>query len=102
MAAAKPAMGKSFHGVLHRMTDEDMVALDKIEATVSRITGKAKLYDGTIIDCSMYSNPPKEDPSGSVTEDMPPTERYVDIMIEGAIMFGVNKEYIQKLKTMPN
>ena len=42
MAAAKPAQGKSFHGVLHRMTEQDMVVLDKIEATVSRIKGKAK------------------------------------------------------------
>jgi hypothetical protein len=66
-----------------------MIALDKIEATVSRIVGKAKLYDGTFIDCSCYSNPPKIDPSGAGSEDKPPTERYVDIMIEGAIQAGV-------------
>jgi hypothetical protein len=94
MAAAKAAPGKSFHGVLHRMTDEHMVALDKIEATVSRTTGKAKLYDGSFVECTVYSNPPKVDPSGAVTEDMPPTERYVDIMLEGAIMFGVNDDYV--------
>jgi hypothetical protein len=94
MAAAKPAPGKSFHGVLHKMTDENMAALDKIEATVSRTAGKAKLYDGSIVECTVYSNPPKSDPSGAVTEDMPPTERYVDIMLEGAIMFKVNDEYI--------
>lgn len=81
MAAAKPAEGKSFHGVLHKMTDEEMIALDKIEATVSRTIAKAKMYDGTIVDCTCYSNPPKVDPSGATTEDMPPTERYVDIMI---------------------
>jgi hypothetical protein len=44
------------------MTDEDMVILDKIEATVSRTKGKAKLYDGTFVDCTVYSNPPKVDP----------------------------------------
>lgn len=94
MAAAKPAPGNSFHGVLHRMTDEDMVALDKIEATVSRTVGKAKLYDGSFVDCTVYSNPPKEDATGAVSEDKPPTERYIDIMIQGATMFGVNEEYI--------
>ena len=36
MSAAKPSPGKSFHGVLHLVTDADMVILDQIEATVSR------------------------------------------------------------------
>lgn len=76
------------------MSDEDMVILDKIEATVSRTKGKAKLYDGSFVECTVYSNPPKEDPSGAVAEDKPPTERYVDIMIQGATMFGVNDAYI--------
>ena len=84
------------------MTDDDMVILDKIEATVSRTKGKAKLYDGTFVDCTVYSNPPKVDPSGAVTEDKPPTQRYVEIMIEGATMFGVDEKYIQKLQAMPN
>lgn len=101
MAAAKPASGKSFHGVLHKMTDEDMKALDKIEATVSRTEAKAKLYDGTIVDCTCYSNPPKEDPSGAGnTEDKPPTERYIDIMVEGARNHKVDENYIQGLLKM--
>ena len=69
MAAAKPSPGKSFHGVLHKMSAKDMVALDKIEATVSRTNGKARLYDGSIVDVTVYSNPPKTvDPAG----DKPP------------------------------
>ena len=97
MAAAKPSPGKSFHGVLHAMSDADMVVLDKIEATVSRTAAKAKLYDGSIVDVTVYSSPPaNSDPAG----DKPPTERYVDIMIEGATMFGVKEEYINKLKNM--
>ena len=55
------------------MTDEDMVILDKIEATVSRTKGKAKLYNGTFVDCTVYSNPPKSDPAGGASEDKPPT-----------------------------
>jgi len=55
------------------MSDEDMVILDKIEATVSRTKGKAKLYDGTFVDCTVYSNPPKIDPAGGASEDKPPT-----------------------------
>ena len=73
--------------------------LDKIELTVSRTIAKAKLYDGTLVDCTVYSNPLKtEDPNG----DKPPEERYVEIMIEGASMFGVSQEYIQKLRDMEN
>jgi len=97
MAAAKPSPGSSFHGVLHRMTDADMVELDKIEATVSRTPAKAKLYDGSIVDVTVYANPPANPDSSG---DKPPTERYVDIMIEGATMFGVNPDYINKLKNM--
>jgi hypothetical protein len=97
VAAAKPSPGKSFHGVLHKCTDSDMAVLDKIEATVSRTSAKAKLYDGSIVDVTVYSNPPANtDRSG----DKPPTERYVDIMIQGAEMFGVKPEYINKLKNM--
>ena len=34
-----------------------MIKLDKIEAGYSRIPAKAKLYDDTIIDVTVYSNP---------------------------------------------
>ena len=81
MACAQPCEGKSFHGVLHKCKEEHMLKLDKIESVYERIPSKAKLYDGTIIDCTVYG-----DPSGNIihSDDKPPTERYIDIIIEGA------------------
>ena len=77
MACAQPAAGKSFHGVLHKLTEEHMQKLDKVESSYKRIPSKAKLYDGTIIDCTVYG-----DPEGKIdhSNDKPPTERYLDIM----------------------
>ena len=74
-----------------------MLVLDKIEGSYIRIPGKARLYDGTIIECTVYG-----DPNGKIdhSNDMPPTERYVDIMIEGATKNGVKPEYIEHLRTM--
>ena len=75
MACAEPAPGKSFHGVLHKCSTKEMEVLDKIEGMYGRIPSKAKLYDGTIIDCTVYS-----DPTGKLlthTNDKPPTERYI-------------------------
>ena len=59
-----------------------MRILDDIEAVYQRIPSKAKLYDGTIIDCTVYAG----DPNAKIdhSNNKPPTERYIDIMIQGA------------------
>ena len=97
MACASIAKGKSFHGVLHKCTEDEMKELDKIEMVYQRIPSKAKMYDGTIIDCTVYG-----DPAGKIdhSNDMPPTERYIDIMVEGASQHGVKPEYIESLKKL--
>ena len=46
MACALPNKGKTFHGVLHKCTDAEMVVLDKMEGIYKRVDAKAKLYDG--------------------------------------------------------
>ncbi len=58
MASAKPEAGKSFHGVLHKCTAKEMEILDNIETIYERIPSKAKLYDGTLVDCTVYSEDP--------------------------------------------
>lgn len=61
MAEAIPAEGKSFHGVLHKMTLEQMTALDKIEVGYDRCDGKVRLYDDTVIDgVTVYCRPGQE------------------------------------------
>lgn len=72
-----------------------MVALDKVEFSYDRLPSKAKLYDGTIVDCTVYG-----DPNNKIdhSNDKPPKERYLDIMIEGCIKYGVKESYIQWLR----
>ena len=95
MACAEAKEGKSFHGVLHKVTEEEMRILDGIERIYTRVPSKAKLYDGTIVDCTVYA-----DPTGKIdrSNDKPPTARYIQIMSEGAESYGVKKEYIDWLK----
>lgn len=100
IAAAIPAEGKTFHGVLHKLTKEDMARLDQIEVSVTRSPAKARLYDGTLIDCAVYCEDPEKKKAASGGEDRPPEQRYIDIMIEGCKMYGVSEEYIAKLGRM--
>lgn len=102
MAAAKPNPGQSFHGVLHELTVEDMCKLDKIEVGVARSAAKARLYDGTVVDCVVYCDDvDKKKATGQDAEDKLPSERYIAIMIEGAENHGVAKEYVDKLRALP-
>ena len=43
---------------------------------------KVKLYDGSIIEASVYTRPNARERNPEV--DKPPTERYIDIMVRGA------------------
>jgi hypothetical protein len=89
MACAEPKEGESFHGVVHKVSETQMKILDGIESIYGRVPSKAKLYDGTMMDCTVYS-----DPTGKIADltngvNKPPTERYIQIMSEGAASYGV-------------
>ena len=75
MAVAEPKQGKSFHGVVHKLTEAEMISLDKIESGYARTLAKAKLYDGTVIDCTVYTD--KKDGKIDRSNDKAPTERYI-------------------------
>ena len=91
MACAEAAEGESFHGVIHKVKESEMQVLDKIESIYTRVPSKAKKYDGEMIDCTVYA-----DPVGKIdhSNDKPPTERYISIIVEGAEQHGVKPEYI--------
>jgi hypothetical protein len=55
-----------------------MVVLDKMEAGLTRVEVKVKLYDGSIVDATIYSRPNVTERNPEV--DKPPTERYLDII----------------------
>ena len=95
MGEAIPKKGASFHGVLHKMPKADQEKLDKIEATYVRQSGMARLYDGTEQEVTVYTRP---NATRGPDIDKPPTERYLDIMMQGAKHFGVKEEYIEFLR----
>jgi len=83
------------------MSAAHMKILDGYEGNVTRKSAKAKLYDGTIVDCTVYAeDKDKKAQVGEATVNNPPPERYVEIMIEGATHFGVKPDYIAKLKAL--
>ena len=94
MAEAIPEEDASFHGVVHAITEDEMVRLDKIESGYSRDNGKAKLYDGTIVDVTVYTRKNKE---RGPNVDKPPTERYIDIITIGCKFWGVAQSHIDFL-----
>ena len=73
-----------------------MKILDSIERSYSRLKAKARLYDGTEQDCTIYT-----DANGNFdrSNDKPPSERYIDILSLGAAHYGVKAEYIDWLKS---
>lgn len=94
MAGAVKCEGMSFHGVLHRMSLADMEALDKIESSYARVIGNIRLYDGTIVEGTVYVF--KE----SYPENNLPSERYIEIITKGCMHFGVAQSYIDYLNTI--
>mmetsp|Transcript_10825 Transcript_10825/g.26473 ORF Transcript_10825/g.26473 Transcript_10825/m.26473 type:complete len:326 (-) Transcript_10825:326-1303(-) len=100
-AGAFPEQGKSFFGVLHRMDQKEMAVLDKIEAVYNRVPCTCIRCDNgkTIADCYVYQVDPKKRPDGGAINN-PPTERYVEIIVEGCTHFGVPEEHIKWLRAL--
>jgi hypothetical protein len=100
VAGAVAKEGKSFHGVLHKMTKDDKIKLDKIEMGYDADPCKCKLYDGSEQDAVIYVMNREKLKNFGKTEDKPPTERYITIIIEGCEHYGVKKEYVDWLKSL--
>ena len=100
MAEAIACEGLSFHGVIHTADDDFMAKLDKIEMSYNRKTAKAQLYDGSIREVTVYCRP--EDIPRNPEVDWHPTQRYLEIIMEGCKHFGVKAEYIDWLRSHPN
>lgn len=54
IATAVPTQGQTFHGVLHLMSHDDMVKLDRVNSGWNRSAAVARLYDGTEVPCALY------------------------------------------------
>ena len=86
----------SFHGVLHRITHDEMIVLDKIEGSYDRLPVNVELYDGRIQRATVYkmdeNRLDRSKPSGL------PSERYIDIITQGLQHFNADPQYIAWLK----
>ena len=100
MAEASYSVGSSFHGVVHKLTAADMQKLDSIESAYDRKPANILLYSGERVDGWVYSN--KEGFSGlpKGNEDGLPSQRYIEIMVEGCKYFGIKKAYIDQLQSI--
>lgn len=107
-AEAVLAPGHSMHGVLHRVTEAQMVELDNMEIGYMRSMGQAKLYgdsdgkDGTsssvVVAACVYCRPAGTD---TLQNDKPPRQRYLEILVAGAQHWGVDAAYVQLLQDHP-
>ena len=108
-AAAIHSPNKSFHGVLYLMSQKDMASLDQTEWCFGykRIQAQARLYDNSYQKCSVYSKGNMNSMMGKLDSSNDestirgiPSRRYVDIMTEGAVKWGLDQNYINFLKKL--
>jgi len=101
MAAASRCIGQEIHGVLHRITKEELVKLDKIETWYVRDKVDVCTYNGDkstdaeAATAYVYVfNPELVAKDPELFNEHPPKERYMDILKEGAREYGVDRDYI--------
>ena len=121
MAEAIPSSPDSYmHGVLHQVTPQQMLQLDQIEMGYLRQTGtaipygceKEEEYVTATVYCrdeekikqlkSRFSKNRKSGAEGKEEEEEEaeaiPTQRYIDLLAEGASHWGVDQEYIDMIR----
>lgn len=105
MADARACAGASFHGVLHELSAEDWAALELIEAGYDRAAARARKYDGELASCFVFSAPRDKATgrplawlgSGADVEPLPPSQRYVELIVAGCRHFGVAESHCAAL-----
>lgn len=102
MAEAVPEEGASFHGVVHKLTAEDMAKLDKIELIYEKRPSTVQLYDGSVIE-NVHVYCISEESRGKIMADHSgahklPTERYIDIIVLGCLHHGVAESHVDYLR----
>jgi len=105
MASPEAAGGEILHGVLHHMTQTDILSLDDNEPGYCRVPATALLYDGTEQQCEVYLMNQKDYDKQfrlELTAGVLPQARYIDVLCEGAEHFGVASEYVEWLRAQPS
>ena len=100
---------RSVHGVVWLCDEADMAKLDAIESSYDRVAARARLYDGVEVDCTVYkynevrlaeynSKKKKKEKEEEEEGDGLPSERYLEIMIEGCRHHNVSPSYVEWLR----
>jgi hypothetical protein len=98
MAEVREKPGASFHAVLHRMTSDDMKALDRMERGYIRKDVACYKYTGERVVASAY----QFDLSRIMFNGhVPPSERYWRLMVEGMEHYGCDPAAIAEMRATP-
>lgn len=92
MADIETCPESEIHGVVHLLSDEQMIRLDAIELTYQRILVNSINYQEQSHFVYIYKM------NVDNTSSCLPSERYLDIIIKGCEYYKVKPEYINKLK----
>jgi len=99
-AAARHVPGSEMHGVLHRISREELDMLDRIEVWYIRDLVDVVPYNGDIklpaVKAFVYVFDPKSvENNPEQFAENPPKERYLEILLEGAKYFGLDRTFIE-------
>lgn len=100
MAESLPDDGGCMHGVIHVIRPDEAERLDVIEAGYDKRYVKAVSYDGDQLDAFVYCRHDEKIQRGEEHDNLP-SERYIQILSEGAAHYGVDQEYVDFLKSQP-
>lgn len=95
----RPERGHSLHGVLHGCRDQDLEALDRLEAlgvTYERIEASVTTYAGRSLRAYIYVGLPE-----CAGPELLPSERYRNILVAGASSMRLMPSYIESLRALP-
>lgn len=89
---------ESVHGMLLLLTPRDFDKLAKMEHEYVTSEVLVDTYDGRKIKALAFTSPPEWRLQGS----LPPTERYLKLIREGATEVGLDSEYVLWLRSLPS
>jgi gamma-glutamylcyclotransferase (GGCT)/AIG2-like uncharacterized protein YtfP len=95
MASVIETKDKSLHGVCHEITRREMEMLDKIEGSYMRLLVDVETYEGKTVPAFVYQM--DQSRMDGRVQSLPPSERYIDIIVRGGKHFGMKKEFLDWL-----
>jgi len=87
------AEGECVHGLLFKVSKSDGEAIDKQERWYSVVKVQVETYDGRNLEAEVYVQK-------APCSTKPPSKRYINLIIRGAIEIGLIPEYIQMLQSI--